>query len=124
MTAGVMADCLCRPGAWGCTAELDAGRFAGVRRRLVLDHCKWDPQVGDVSTLARFALVLPADEWRRLSGLAERLAAEALAAEQELLRRPDLVRRLGLPAPLLRVLTAADRPPTPAAARVVRFDFH
>jgi hypothetical protein len=118
------ADFACRPDRWECTPELDAARFAAVRRRLVLDHCKWDPQVGDVSTLARFALVLPADEWRRLARLAERLAAESEAAEQELLGRPELMRRLGLPAPLLRVLSDAKLAPTPAAARVVRFDFH
>src|SRR5262249_1634704 len=87
------------------------------------DHCKWDPQVGDVGTLARFALVLPADEWRRLARLAERLAAEMDLAERELLLRPTLMRRLGLPEPVLRAL-ASDGSPTPAAARVVRFDFH
>jgi Glutathionylspermidine synthase preATP-grasp len=123
MTAVLAADLACRPDAWECTAELDAGRFAGVRRRLVLDHCKWDPQVGDVPTLAPFALVLPAEEWRRLAGLAERLAAETAAAERELLLRPGLMRRLGLPDAVLRAL-ASDAPPTPAAARVIRFDFH
>lgn len=90
----------------------------------MLDHCKWDPQVGDVSTLARFALVLPAGEWRRLARLAEGLAAEMESAERELLRRPDLMGRLGLPAAVRRALAKTDRPPTPAAARVVRFDFH
>ena len=118
------ADLACRPGAWECTPELDARRFAVVRRRLVLHHCKWDPQVGDVSTLARFALILPPDEWTRLARLAERLAAETESAERELLGRPDLMRRLGLPVAVLRALVDADRPPTPAAARVIRFDFH
>ena len=118
------ADLSCRPGAWECTPELDAARFAAIRRRLMLDHCKWDPQVGDVSTLARFALVLPAEEWGRLARLAERLAAETDSAERELLLRPDLMRRLGLPAAAVRALADAARPPTPAAARVVRFDFH
>jgi hypothetical protein len=125
MTARLSAmDLACRPGAWECSPELDATRFAAVRRTLMLDHCKWDPQVGDVSTLARFALILPADEWRRLARLAERLAAETELAERELLDRPDLLRRLGLPAAALRALAESDRPPTPAAARVIRFDFH
>ncbi|HVS38216.1 MAG TPA: glutathionylspermidine synthase family protein [Gemmataceae bacterium] len=117
-------DLACHPAAWECTPELDAERFAALRRRLVLDHCKWDPQVGDVSTLARFAVLLPTDEWRRLARLAERLAAETDSAERELLRRPDSMRRLGLPAAVLRALAETDRPPTPAAARVIRFDFH
>ncbi len=34
------------------------------------------------------------------------------------------MRRLDLPASSARALTESDRPPTPAAARVLRFDFH
>jgi glutathionylspermidine synthase len=97
--------------------------FARLRRRLVLDHFKWDPQVGDVSTLARFPLVVPADVVTGLFRLAESLAAETEAAEAELLARPDLTRRLGLPRAVRRALHEPIGP-TPAAARVMRFDFH
>jgi glutathionylspermidine synthase len=90
---------------------------------MVLEGCKWDPQVGDVGTVAPFALVLRAEAWRELAGLAERLAREAEAAEGEILERPELLSRLGLPARLRRVLTSSASW-TPAAARVVRFDFH
>jgi hypothetical protein len=92
---------------------------------MVLEHAKWDPQVGDVSTLAPFPLVLPADVWRDLGYLAELLAAEAGEAERELMGRPDLIDRLGLPGPVRRALGAGRKgPSSPAAARVVRFDFH
>jgi hypothetical protein len=90
----------------------------------MLDGFKWDPQIGDVETLAPFALVLPTDTWLQLSGLAERLAAEALQAEAELSHRPDLLARLDLPRVLCRVLMQTTVTPTPTAARVVRFDFH
>ena len=114
-------DCRCE--RWTCTPALDAGRFAAVRRRLVLDGFKWDPQVGDVCTLAPFALVLPASTWQQLAALAERLTAEALAAEAAAASsRP--AGRLGLPRPLRRALADVAKTPTPAAARVVRFDFH
>ncbi len=96
-TTRLVPDLDCRCDQWACTPVLDAERFAAVRRRLVLDGFKWDPQVGDVGTLAAFALVLPAAVWRQLAGLAEWLTAEALRAEDELLHRPDLLRRLGLP---------------------------
>ncbi|HKB05295.1 MAG TPA: hypothetical protein VKD90_23925 [Gemmataceae bacterium] len=95
-----------------------------MRRRLVLDHFKWDPQVGDVETLAQFPLVLPAATARGLAALAESLAAETDLAERELLRRPDLLRRLGLPRRVRRILADPALDPPPAAARVVRFDFH
>src|SRR5262245_499335 len=114
----------CNPLQWTCLPPLSSGDFNRVRRRLILDHFKWDPQVGDVETLARYPLILPPSATSELFALAEALAAEAEAAERELLLRPNLVFRLGLPRRIRRVLTDDSAPPTPAAARVFRFDFH
>jgi glutathionylspermidine synthase len=91
---------------------------------MLLDCFKWDPQVGDVASLAPFPLILPESIVRELGQLAERLAAEVVAAESELSARPDLLKRLGLPKSIRRVLSDYSQPPTPAAARVIRFDFH
>jgi hypothetical protein len=113
----------CDPATWVCPDPLTDAAFGRVRRRLVLDHFKWDPQVGDVSTLARFPLIVPAGVIDGLFNLAELLAAETVAAEAELLARPDLSARLGLPRAIRRVLHEAIEP-TPTAARVIRFDFH
>ena len=55
-------------------APLAPDRFAEVRRRMVFEHCKWDPQVEDVNVLAPFPLVLGADVWADLAQLAESLA--------------------------------------------------
>jgi hypothetical protein len=104
------------------TDPLDYGDFADVRRRLMLDWCKWDPQVGDVSTIAPFALVLQHQEWRTLARWAEELADEMLAAERELLPRADLSDKLGLPVRLRRALHAPGI--IPAGPRAIRFDFH
>ena len=102
---------------------LDPAQLSRVRRRAMLESCKWDPQVGDTNTLASFPLVMRTSVWQRLAAQAEQLDAEALAAQDEISRRPDLLRELGLPKLLCRAL-AGDGPPTPAAARVIRFDFH
>ena len=64
---------------------LPAEAFAAIRRRLVLEHCKWDPQVEDVSTLTPFPLLMPHAVWADLCASAEALAAELLEAERELL---------------------------------------
>jgi hypothetical protein len=105
--------------------ELAEDLFQHVRRRMVLDAYKWDPQVGDVSTISRFPLLLVKTQWYELAQLASRLAGELIAAEQELLERPDLHHRLGLPRGVRRVLGQARKlGATPAAARVLRFDFH
>jgi glutathionylspermidine synthase len=115
----------CRAGEWACSPILDAAAFDHIRRRLILDYCLWDPQVGDGGTLADFALVLPLGVWRQLAWLAEQLTRETMEAEQELLDRPELLGELGLPRTIRRILVDGCGPPiTGAAARVMRFDFH
>ncbi len=108
---------------WHVGTPLDPATFASIRRRAILEHCKWDPQVGDVSTLAPFPLVIESRTWRTLQTLAEQLTVEALSAEQEILSRPALLDRLGLPKALRKALFFAPAF-TPTAARVMRFDFH
>src|SRR5882762_5842607 len=61
--------------------------------------------------------------WNLIASQAEQLAAEAIAAEEEISRRPKLLEILGLPRPLRRLL-AEKTPLSPSAGRVIRFDFH
>jgi glutathionylspermidine synthase len=113
----------CDVAAWRCTPPLDAATHRALWRDMALDAFKWDGQVGDVTTLAPFAIVLPAAAWRELACVAEALAAELVAVEGELAQRPELWRQLGLPRRVLAALGGND-PWTPTAARVIRFDFH
>lgn len=110
------------PDIWAADA-LGTKTFAGLRRRVILDGCKWDAQVGDAATLAQFPLVMKKTVWDQLAVYAEELATEAVAAEQEISKRPELLRLLGMPPALLSVM-ADSVPLTPAAGRVIRFDFH
>lgn len=112
-----------RPSGLRAGRRLAPGSFARVRARTLLEGCKWDPQVGDAATLADFPLVLPEREWAWLARQAEQLAAEAALAEVEIAGRPECLRQLGMPA-ALRAVLADQAPLTPAAARVIRFDFH
>jgi glutathionylspermidine synthase len=110
---------------WVGTGPLDPAAHARLRRRAIFECCKWDPQVEDVSTVAPFPLMLRREAWDEIALLSETLAAEALAAEAELARRPELHRALGLPLPVRRALREVRRlGPTPGIARVLRFDFH
>jgi Glutathionylspermidine synthase preATP-grasp len=93
-----------------------------IRRVMELRHFKWDAQVGDVSTLGPAPLLITSSAWRDLAGLAERLFGETLAIERELLERPALHANIALPRPLRRLFARGT--PTPAAVRVMRFDFH
>lgn len=105
--------------------RLPAEVFAAIRRRLVIEHCKWDPQVGDQSTLAPFPLLLKKNEWRKLSGWSQKLAAELMAAECELLHNPQWHRLLAVPRRLRPFLRDIQRSgATRSPVRVLRFDFH
>lgn len=112
-------------------APLQAGSFLlrdawlGLQRRAIFDFCKWDIQCEDRSVLARFPLLLESATASYLNETAEALAREALAAEAEILQRPELIARLGLPRAIRRALqeAASDGPVTPNL-RVMRFDFH
>lgn len=107
---------------WVETGPVDPAEHARLRRRAIFECCKWDPQVEDVSTVAPFPLMLRRDAWQEIARLSETLAAEAIAAEEELARRPELHRDLGLPFSVRRALRHGN--PPPGIARVLRFDFH
>jgi glutathionylspermidine synthase len=105
-----------------CGEPLSDAAFEEVTQRSVFDCCKWDVQREGLPTLCRFPLVVDAHEWQTLAATAETLAAEALAAEAEILARPQLLATLGLPRALRRSLARARAAgPTP---RYLRFDFH
>jgi len=101
---------------------LDDGAFGEIRRAMQLSHHKWDVQVGDLSSLAPFPLLMSRPSWQVLARLAERLTVETLAVERALFARPDLYSQIALPRPLHRLF--AQHAATAAAARVMRFDFH
>jgi glutathionylspermidine synthase len=112
-------------GPWIAVDPLGSAQFAELRRRAIFDCCKWDPQVGDACAIARSPMVIARQAWDEVVGIAESLAAETLAAERELLERPDLHHRLALPRAVRRALREAQSAGAPAAAaRLARFDFH
>jgi glutathionylspermidine synthase len=107
-----------------CLQPLARHAQGALRRRLIFEGCKWDPQVGDVDVVGDHAVLLAPETAQLLAQRAERLAAEVLEIERRLLARPDLHARLALARPLRRSLRlAAERPPH-ADVRLMRFDFH
>ena len=110
---------------WVPVDSLGDRDFLEFRRRAIFECDKWDPQVGDVSVLARHPLVLRSSAWDEVRQLAEALAAETMAAENEIASRPALHRRLGFPRTVRRALArAAVAGPSAGTARIIRFDFH
>lgn len=107
------------------SARFSRAAYAELRRRTIFECGKWDPQYEDGCVLADFALGISRATWAELGELAERLAREALAAEDELLGKPELHARLGLPRAIRRALAEIREFGRSAeVARVLRFDFH
>lgn len=98
--------------------------FQRLKAHMALDFCKWDLQVGDATTLFPQPLLMRVTPWQNLCSLAEALAAELAAAEEELLRHPELFSALGLPPRLLSAFQRGHSHVCPSAVRVLRFDFH
>ena len=94
-----------------------------VKFRTVFACCKWDIQSEDHCVLADFPLLITESAWKELRSIAQALSSEVIAAECELLRRPDLHGKLGLPKSLREQFARLDEPSV-GIARIMRFDFH
>jgi nucleoside-diphosphate-sugar epimerase/glutathionylspermidine synthase len=110
---------------WRCEEPLTAERHGQLLRRAVFDCCKWNTQVEGRPLFCPFPVTLEGPAWDQVARLASELARETLAAEAELLRRPELHATLGLPRALRRCLRRLlGKWRTAAELRVMRFDFH
>jgi glutathionylspermidine synthase len=97
--------------------------YPAYRRQVIFQCFKWDPQVGDISTISDHACVLSPTTASRLSHFAETLASETMELEEAISLRPELFAELGIP----RRLRSALRRRTNVRenhVRVMRFDFH
>ena len=110
---------------WKAGRPLSAKEWKEYRKRVLLDCRDCGIPPGDYFDLARFPLLMERKEWLTVARLAERLSQEALAAEQELIFRPELHEALGLPVAMRRVLRECGQKGGPrGSARVMRCDFH
>jgi glutathionylspermidine synthase len=110
---------------WHDVSPLGERCFREVRRAAIFDCCKWDPQVEDVCTLFPQPIVLTREAWDEIANLAGQLGREILAAERELLQRPELWGALTLPWSFRRRLAeSAGLDHFDSHLRLVRFDFH
>ncbi len=110
---------------WTIPEPIPAAQFRDICLSMIFHHHKWDSQFEDVATLGHPCLILEKEAWEQLRQWSELLYAEALAAEREIMERPDLCKTLGLGRRLRGACTrTAGRLPSEAMARVMRFDFH
>jgi glutathionylspermidine synthase len=104
-----------------CGERLSPSTFAVVKERAVREALKWNITNHGDDTLCDFPLLVTRSLWETLSGWAERLSAEAEAAERELCERPLLAATAGIPWRLRRALHEHGMR---RGIRYARFDFH
>ena len=105
-------------------APLNDARFSSLRRRaLYLNPANGIPKSATSGTLSVSRSSCRGRRRNQLASWAEQLTAETCAAELEILHKPHLLAELGLPHSIRNILRQS-APLTPAAARVMRFDFH
>ncbi|HMI52657.1 MAG TPA: glutathionylspermidine synthase family protein [Candidatus Saccharimonadales bacterium] len=105
--------------------NLDRSNWLDLQRRAIFEFCKWDIHSEDHDVLASFPIFLGQETAEHLNQLAERLAQETIAAEAEILQRPNLLKRLGLPRSIRKILQRDAKVQRGSAhLRVMRFDFH
>ena len=110
---------------WIAGKPLSLRHWQSYRAELASESLKCDIPPGDYYDPADFPLVIDREDWNRLAKAAEKLTAEALAAERELIVRTDLHARLGIPDSIREVLRKADAGGARNdVARYMRFDFH
>jgi hypothetical protein len=109
---------------WIAGNPLTVEQWKAYRARLASESLKHDIPPADYYPPANFPLLLDRSEWLSLARTAEKLTAEVLAAERELIGRIDLHARLGLPASVQQVFKKGNPESAPGAARYMRFDFH
>jgi len=110
---------------WTIPEPIPQAQFRDIRLSMIFDHHKWDSQFGDVDTIGHRCLILDWETWADLRCQSERLWREALAAEEEIVGRPDLCRELGLGRQLRKAcIRTAAQTPSKGMARIMRFDFH
>ena len=110
---------------WKAGKLLSNKDWKDYRRRVLLDCRECGVPPSEFFTLARFPLLMEPREWRKVARLAEKLTREVLAAEKELVRRPELHASLGVPPEIRSALRGCAGKGVPkGAARAMRFDFH
>ena len=105
-----------------CIGEVfEESLYAELVERAAIECYKWNLAAGDRPILAKFPLLIPRAHWSQLLTLAEALERESQEAEKELLNRPALHRRLGIPEATAACLSQARWSNAP---RYTRYDFH
>ena len=99
-------------------------KYEEYRLYLMFDCFKWDPQFLDHNTIAKYALVITAEEYAQLVQLTERLDRETRAAEVFLNEHLEFSKSLFLTRKCRKHLQKMKNYNADKHVRLMRYDFH
>ena len=91
---------------------------------VIFNSYKWDPQVGDINTVAKHAVLLSRTLAGQLETWAEQLAYETILLENALLNKLELTKKLGITKGIRNKLHMLKNCEAGNHVRLMRFDFH
>ena len=104
--------------------QIPAERYSDYRYEVIFKAYKWDPQVKDINTISRHAMLVSAQAAQELCMLAEHLSSEVMDMEEALLAKPALHKTLGFSGKIKKQLSKMGNYSRDGNVRLMRFDFH
>lgn len=104
--------------------KIPAEEYSRYRYDVIFQAYKWDPQVEDANTVSEYVALLDKETVQELAAMAEQLAEETMAMEEEMLGKLSCARELGLPRVMVRAMKRAVNYRREEHVRLMRFDFH
>jgi len=99
-------------------------QYSDYRTDVIFQAYKWDPQVNDQNTIAKFVLLITPDAARQLGEWAQQLSFETIQIEEALINNLPLAKKLGLPSQIIKTLPRLRSYKRENNIRLMRFDFH
>ena len=105
-------------------AMIPDSEYSDYRYNVIFNAYKWDPQVYDHNTVAKYVALIDQETAEQLEMWAEQLAEETILMEEATLENLSLAKELGLPKKIYKALKHISNYDRDKNVRLMRFDFH
>ena len=105
-------------------ASISPNLYPEYRTDVIFKAYKWDPQVSDQNTIAKYVIIMARETADQLSLWAEQISRETMQMEEALIHNLPLAKKLGLPPEINKALPRLAQYRPEQNIRLMRFDFH
>jgi len=104
--------------------SIPGDKYEEYKYDVIFNAYKWDPQVGEINTVAQHAVLISKNLASQLEFWAQKLAEETILLEKALMNRLQLVKKLGISKKIINKLHLLAKCDLDKHVRLMRFDFH